>query len=57
MYKVEPTWKMKDFFVPEIHQYALYNDGVSAYHPLNSKVQSPDDIHDIYDVISYQKGK
>lgn len=57
MYKIEPTWMTKEFFVPEMCQYALYNDGAYAYHPLNSEIQSLEDIRGIYDVISYHKGE
>lgn len=51
---MEPTWRMEDVFVYEVHQDALESDQ-SPTHPITGSVKSPAQIKDMFDDISYSK--
>ncbi|XP_050519995.1 uncharacterized protein LOC126893642 [Daktulosphaira vitifoliae] len=52
---VEPNWRLEDTFIHEVHQTALKADQ-NPMHPMNAFVKSPEEIKNMFDVISYQKG-
>lgn len=56
-FKVEPKWKDPDLFVVNELHGALDLDALSTSHPISIKVNNPDEINDIFDRISYSKGK
>lgn len=53
---IEPGWKMLDQFNAEELQVALRLDSLSNSHPISVPVRSPEEINEIFDAISYQKG-
>uniref|UniRef100_A0A8C5EFS3 Aminopeptidase n=1 Tax=Gouania willdenowi TaxID=441366 RepID=A0A8C5EFS3_GOUWI len=56
---VEPTFKMKDVFMMETLHFAFEADALTSSHPLSSRpedVQTIDDIRQMYDSITYNKG-
>ncbi|XP_061102769.1 aminopeptidase N-like isoform X2 [Conger conger] len=55
--KVEPTWNIKDLMVVQETQMVLSMDSEANYHVLSEdNLQTPDDIMNLYDLISYCKG-
>nr|XP_053634367.1 aminopeptidase N-like [Cherax quadricarinatus] len=53
---VEPTWGvMEQFLISNLHK-ALELDSLKTSHPINVVVNHPDEIPQIFDVISYSKG-
>ncbi|XP_066541158.1 alanyl (membrane) aminopeptidase-like b [Hoplias malabaricus] len=57
--RVEPNWHIKDLFVLKEVQPALQLDSLNSSHPLSSTeadVQTPSEITDRFDSISYSKG-
>ncbi|XP_053613165.1 glutamyl aminopeptidase-like isoform X2 [Plodia interpunctella] len=52
---VEPTWSMPDQFLFRLHEVLKRDAGLSS-HPIQQKVNSPDDIVAMFDPISYVKG-
>ncbi|KAL1453095.1 hypothetical protein WDU94_007269 [Cyamophila willieti] len=53
---VEPTWKIKDIFVVDELQNVFFLDALKSSHPIQVQVSHPDEIHEIFDKISYSKG-
>ncbi|KAK3602015.1 hypothetical protein CHS0354_027018 [Potamilus streckersoni] len=53
---VEPSWKMFQQFVTETLHSAFEFDALVTSHPLFAPVQNPDEINEIFDSISYDKG-
>jgi len=51
---VEPDWRLEDVFVYEVHQTALRSDQTPT-HPITGSVESPAQIGDMFDDISYSK--
>lgn len=52
----EPDWKMLDSFVVADMVYAFTLDGLVNSHPIKVPVNHPDEINEIFDSISYNKG-
>ncbi|KAL3885524.1 hypothetical protein ACJMK2_025576 [Sinanodonta woodiana] len=53
---VEPSWKMFEQFVTETLHTAFEFDALVTSHPLFGVVQNPDELYEIFDGISYNKG-
>lgn len=53
--QAEPEWRMDDIFVIEQHQSALAYDH-RPRHPITASVNTPDEIENIFDTITYNKG-
>ncbi|KAI5749139.1 hypothetical protein M8J76_004903 [Diaphorina citri] len=53
--KVEPTWEDTMFLTDMLHS-TLQLDQTLSSHPIVQTVSNPDQITEIFDVISYQKG-
>ncbi|KAF2480971.1 peptidase family M1-domain-containing protein [Neohortaea acidophila] len=51
-----PEWKVWETFVQETLQGALALDGLRSSHPIEVPVQRADEINQIFDAISYEKG-
>ncbi|XP_052106945.1 endoplasmic reticulum aminopeptidase 1-like [Mytilus californianus] len=54
--KVDPTLKMGEQFICKTLQRALSRDSQKTSHPIHVPVHNPDDINEIFDTISYDKG-
>lgn len=52
----EPDWKVLDQFVVADLVYAFSLDGLANSHPIKVPVYHPDEINEIFDSISYNKG-
>ncbi|CAM1325904.1 Uncharacterised protein PB.8118, partial [Pycnogonum litorale] len=53
---VYPEWKMHDQFVVSQVQDSMSLDGLRSSHPVSVPVYRPEDVHQIFDRISYGKG-
>lgn len=54
---IEPAWKSKDMFVVnELHE-VMALDALTSSHKISIEVENPDQISEIFDSISYSKGK
>ncbi|XP_054003259.1 aminopeptidase N isoform X2 [Hylaeus anthracinus] len=56
MNQVEPTWKVLEQFVVHDLQSVLGLDALESSHPISIQVDNPDEISEIFDRISYEKG-
>ncbi|XP_076247540.1 suppressor of ER stress-induced death isoform X2 [Calliopsis andreniformis] len=56
MNAVEPTWKILEQFVVYDMQSVLGLDALQSSHPISIEVGHPDEIGEIFDKISYEKG-
>ncbi len=54
--KIFPDWKIWSQFLTSDHNVALTLDSLSNSHPIEIKVNHPDEINEIFDKISYSKG-
>ncbi|KAJ8035811.1 Aminopeptidase N [Holothuria leucospilota] len=52
----EPTWKMMEQFLVEDLEYVFTLDALGTSHPVRVPVNSPAEISEIFDTISYAKG-
>ncbi|VDM30599.1 unnamed protein product [Hydatigera taeniaeformis] len=52
----EPTWHMDEQFAVHQLQKVFFVDSLSTTHPVFLPVSHPDEINDIFDAISYNKG-
>ncbi|KAK7063250.1 hypothetical protein SK128_000615 [Halocaridina rubra] len=52
----EPTWGLLDQFVMDYIHPVLVLDSLHSSHPISVEVDHPDEISEIFDVISYRKG-
>ncbi|KAJ8311344.1 hypothetical protein KUTeg_010699 [Tegillarca granosa] len=50
-----PDWRMFEYFVKDV-QSAMEFDGLVTSHPIYVAVSNPDEINEIFDSISYDKG-
>lgn len=55
VHAAEPDWRIGDLFVIEQHQEALVYDH-RPRHPITATVNHPNEIQDIFDTITYNKG-
>lgn len=56
MNKALPQWNIWDEFVVNIQQVAMTTDKLLTSHPLNKKLLNNDDISEMFDGITYNKG-
>jgi len=54
--KFYPEWDLWDQFVEDAMNQAMGIDSLKSSHPIDVKVNSPAEIREIFDVISYDKG-
>ncbi|KAL1465056.1 hypothetical protein WDU94_004651 [Cyamophila willieti] len=54
--KVEPSWEVDTMFLTDMLHSTLQLDQTLSSHPIVQTVSNPDQITEIFDVISYQKG-
>ena len=54
--KFYPEWELWDQFVEEDMNTAMGIDALNSTHPIDVKVNSPAEIREIFDAISYDKG-
>nr|XP_053644189.1 aminopeptidase N-like [Cherax quadricarinatus] len=52
----EPTWNIMDQFITKDFQRVLPLDCQESSHPISIPVEHPDEINEIFDLISYRKG-
>ncbi|XP_069952144.1 aminopeptidase N isoform X2 [Cherax quadricarinatus] len=53
---VEPTWKIMEQFIPDVLQSVFTVDWLETSHRLSFPVEHPDEIKEIFDIITYSKG-
>ncbi|KAA0198914.1 hypothetical protein HAZT_HAZT010777 [Hyalella azteca] len=53
---VQPSWDAMDKFVTSYQQSVMPLDSLQSSHPINVPVNHPDEIGEIFDKISYEKG-
>lgn len=51
-----PEWKLWDLYLADRYQVALKLDALQNSHPIEVPVHHPDEISEIFDMISYAKG-
>ena len=51
-----PEWDVWDEFIEETMAAAMRLDGLASTHPIDVEVESPSQIREIFDAISYNKG-
>lgn len=56
MKKVEPEWMVLEQFVVHELQNVFGLDALESSHPISVEVGHPDEINEIFDKISYDKG-
>jgi tricorn protease interacting factor F2/3 len=54
--KFYPEWKLWDQFLEDTMNTAMALDSLHSSHPIDVKVNSPSEIREIFDAISYDKG-
>lgn len=54
--KFYPEWKLWDQFLEDTMNAAMALDALHSSHPIDVKVNSPSEIREIFDAISYDKG-
>ncbi|MEM4242028.1 MAG: M1 family metallopeptidase [Candidatus Nitrosotenuis sp.] len=54
--KFYPEWKLWDQFLEDTMNTAMAIDALHSSHPIDVKVNSPSEIREIFDAISYDKG-
>ncbi|XP_050542648.1 aminopeptidase N-like isoform X2 [Daktulosphaira vitifoliae] len=53
---LEPWWKMDEQFVLSSIQSVFFMDSLKSTHPISARVSKPEEINEIFDRISYDKG-
>ena len=54
--KIFPEWHIWDLYISDRYALALRLDALSNSHPIEVKVNHPDEISEIFDMVSYAKG-
>ena len=54
--KMFPNWHMWDLYLSDRYALALRLDSLSNSHPIEIEVNHPDEINEIFDMVSYAKG-
>jgi tricorn protease interacting factor F2/3 len=54
--KIYPEWNVVSDFVQQTTSSSLHSDSLSSTHPIDVKVNAPEEISQIFDEISYGKG-
>ena len=57
IFQYEPTWNLKDNFIINENQKVFALDCLESSHPISVPVEKPEEINQIFDTISYSKGK
>ncbi|XKL66707.1 hypothetical protein PGB90_010127 [Kerria lacca] len=52
---LQPTWRMEEYFVVTVMQPMLFDDEVSHSHGLTTKVNTPNEIYNHFDTVTYAK--
>lgn len=55
--QVQPTWRMNEYFVVNVQQPVLFEDEAYVHHAMTSPVNTPAEIDNMFDTISYAKGR
>jgi len=53
---LNPTWHFWETFIRDVWMRALEVDGLSSTHPIHREVETKDDIDQLFDTITYDKG-
>ncbi|XP_022181225.1 aminopeptidase N-like isoform X1 [Myzus persicae] len=53
---VEPKWKMEEQFISSGIQSVFLMDSLKSTHPISARVSRPEEINELFDRISYDKG-
>ncbi|XP_025415668.1 aminopeptidase N-like isoform X2 [Sipha flava] len=53
---VEPKWKMEEQFIVAGIQSVFLMDSLKSTHPISARVSRPEEINELFDCISYDKG-
>ncbi|VVC38461.1 Hypothetical protein CINCED_3A009639 [Cinara cedri] len=53
---VEPKWKMEEQFIYSGIQSVFLMDSLKSTHPISARVSRPEEINELFDRISYDKG-
>jgi len=53
---LNPTWHFWETFIRDVWMRALEVDGLSSTHPIHRKVETKDEIDQLFDTITYDKG-
>jgi tricorn protease interacting factor F2/3 len=56
MDEFHPEWNIWNDFYSDNLTYSFFWDALKTTHPIEAKVESPDEIDELFDAISYQKG-
>jgi len=56
IFKVEPKWKMEEQFISSGIQSVFLMDSLKSTHPISASVSRPEEINELFDRISYDKG-
>lgn len=56
MLQVEPKWKMDEQFICAGIQSVFLMDSLKSTHPISARVSRPEEINELFDRISYDKG-
>lgn len=54
--KLFPDWNLLVDFIQQQTAVAMHNDSIRSTHPIDEKVNAPEEISEIFDEISYGKG-
>lgn len=54
--KMFPNWHIWDLYIADRYAVAMRLDALSNSHPIEVKVNHPDEISEIFDMVSYAKG-
>ena len=54
--KIFPEWHVWDLYISDRYAVAMRLDALSNSHPIEIKVNHPDEINEIFDMVSYAKG-
>jgi Aminopeptidase N len=55
--QIEPEWELDKRFVLEMQQVAMMVDADNTSHPITHKVNTPKEMLEIFDSITYNKGQ
>ncbi|MFA5750702.1 MAG: M1 family metallopeptidase [Candidatus Paceibacterota bacterium] len=56
IHNIFPKWNIWERFITDTHGVAIRLDSLLNTHPIEVKVNSPDEIGEIFDAVSYSKG-
>lgn len=56
-FQISPDWEIENLFVAENIQSVMELDSLESSHPISVPVEDPDEINQLFDGISYDKGR